>query len=179
MDVESYTQKAFDEKPKSATTKKPDPETNSTGGRHQYLLKFEEEHGQDLDELNAARATAAKRAELQTIKVKLKEIFVHYTSFGDRMNTTNLKSQKFCKMMEDASILSDEVNKKQLDIIFYTVKHSKSNMSFDLYLETLTKVAILKYKSATPCDALQSLLSEHMVPLHTRIFGATTDVLDI
>ena len=106
MDVESHKHLADDKKPKLATTKKPDPETNGIGGRHQYLLKFEEEHGQDLDELNAAKAAAAKRAELQTMKVKLKEIFVHYTSFGDRMNTTNLKSQKFCKMMEDASILS-------------------------------------------------------------------------
>jgi hypothetical protein len=179
MDVESYKQKADSEKPKPAAIKKPDPETNSTSGRHQYLLKFEEEHGQDLDGLNAARAEAAKRAELETIKVKLKEIFIHYTSFGDRMNTTNLKSQKFCKMMEDASIISGSVNKKQLDIIFCTVNQHKPNMSFNLYLETLTKVAILKYKTATPSDALQSLLSEVMVPLHTRIFGAVTDILDI
>lgn len=52
-------------------------------------------------------------------------------------------------------------------------------MSFDLFLETLTKVAILKSKTATPGDALQSLLSKHMVPLHTRIFGAVTNILDI
>jgi len=33
-----------------------------------------------------------KQAELQDVKQKLQDIFVYYTSFGDRLNTTNLKS---------------------------------------------------------------------------------------
>ena len=38
------------------------------------------------------------------IKYKLKKVFIFYTSFGDRFNSTMLKSNKFHKMMNDAGI---------------------------------------------------------------------------
>lgn len=37
--------------------------------------------------------------DLQETKRKLKEIFIFYASFGDRLNTTHLKSHKFHKML--------------------------------------------------------------------------------
>lgn len=37
--------------------------------------------------------------DLQDTKRKLKEIFIFYASFGDRLNTTHLKSHKFHKML--------------------------------------------------------------------------------
>jgi hypothetical protein len=43
--------------------------------------------------------------DLETIKKKLKEIFVYYASYGDRLNTKNLKSSKFYKLMVDAAII--------------------------------------------------------------------------
>ncbi len=38
------------------------------------------------------------------IKYKLKKVFIFYTSFGDRFNSTMLKSNKFHKLMNDAGI---------------------------------------------------------------------------
>ena len=44
--------------------------------------------------------------DLQETKRKLKEIFIFYASYGDRLNTTHLKSNKFHKMLQDAKVLS-------------------------------------------------------------------------
>ena len=36
--------------------------------------------------------------------MKLKKIFIYYASYGDRLNTLNLKSSKFIKMMKDCGL---------------------------------------------------------------------------
>lgn len=93
---------------------------------------------------------------MDEIKRKLKEVFNYYASFGDRLNVSNLKSSKFHKMMQDAKIttasthyLSDGqqgyVDKKKIDLIFCAVNKHKPNMSFDCFLQTLTKIAESKY----------------------------------
>ena len=50
---------------------------------------------------NEAEATARqqKQIELAETKRKLKEVFVYYAAFGDRMNSSHLKSHKFHKML--------------------------------------------------------------------------------
>ena len=48
---------------------------------------------------------AVTQFDLQETKRKLKEIFIFYASFGDRLNTTHLKSHKFHKMLQDARFL--------------------------------------------------------------------------
>ena len=92
----------------------------------------------------------------------MKEIFVYYASFGDRLNTENLKSAKFHKMLQDAGIMSSNnsalsspkgltsirnaskfdrnkaevplMNKKRIDLIFCAVNKHKPFMSFDIFL---------------------------------------------
>lgn len=94
--------------------------------------------------------------DLETIKKKLKEIFVYYASYGDRLNTKNLKSSKFYKLMVDANIVStgrkammmtstgefnastyddgQGMNKKRIDLIFCQVNKNKANMTFEVFL---------------------------------------------
>jgi hypothetical protein len=45
-----------------------------------------------------------KHLELEEVKKKLSEIFTFYAQFGDRLNTTNLKSTNFHKMLRDAHV---------------------------------------------------------------------------
>lgn len=45
-----------------------------------------------------------KQLELEEVKRKLGEIFTFYAQYGDRLNTTNLKSTNFHKMLRDANI---------------------------------------------------------------------------
>ena len=99
--------------------------------------------------------------KLDDIKKKLREIFVYYASFGDRLNTQNLKSAKFHKMLQDAGIMSQTgvksprstnnftsvrntstmsknesglMNKKRVDLIFCAVNKHKPFMTFDIFL---------------------------------------------
>jgi DNA anti-recombination protein RmuC len=58
-------------------------------------------------------------SNLDVVKKKLKEIFIYYASFGDRMNHTNLKSNKFMKMMQDSNI--SKINKRKIDLIFVKI----------------------------------------------------------
>ena len=127
-----------------------------------------------------------KQAELQDVKQKLQDIFVYYTSFGDRLNTTNLKSQKFHKMMQDAKIMGSKtdtsasfgakaaseatlMNKKRIDLIFCSVNKHKVNMSFELFLQALVKIGQFKYTNMNPGDALKALVQDHLLPLHDKI----------
>ena len=41
-------------------------------------------------------------SDVGDIKKKLRELFNYYSSYGDRLNVNNLKSNKFHKMMVDA-----------------------------------------------------------------------------
>ena len=56
--------------------------------------------------------------QISDIRNKLKKVFTFYTSFGDRFNSTMLKSNKFHKMMNDAGIRDNYVTKKRLDLLF-------------------------------------------------------------
>lgn len=88
--------------------------------------------------------------ELQEIKKKLHDIFVYYAQFGDRLNTVNLKSQTFHRMLKDANIYSSVrassrqdstesmsdtgFTKKRADLIFCSVNRNKTSMVFDVFL---------------------------------------------
>jgi hypothetical protein len=48
-----------------------------------------------------------RKLDLEDVKKKLKEIFIYYASYGDRLNTQNLKSAKFHKMLQDAGIMKE------------------------------------------------------------------------
>jgi len=50
---------------------------------------------------------------IDDIKRKMRAVFNYYSSFGDRLNVQNLKSQKFHKIMQDAGVVvygTDEQN---------------------------------------------------------------------
>jgi len=94
-------------------------------------------------------------SNVEDTKKKLREIFSYYASFGDRMNVTNLKSNKFHKIMQDSGIIlkQDQMKnnpkmialKKQVDLIFCSVNKSKPNMSFDNFLTSLIRISMYIY----------------------------------
>jgi len=90
--------------------------------------------------------------ELAEVKRKLSDIFVYYAQFGDRLNTVNLKSQTFHRMLKEAGIVEapkegragvtrnesmfreQGITKKRGDLIFCSVNRSKVNMVFETFL---------------------------------------------
>lgn len=64
------------------------------------------------------------------------------------MNSTNLKSSKFHKIMTDSMIIhegSSPLEKKMIDIMFCQVNKHKANMNFNNFLHLLTKISEFKY----------------------------------
>ncbi len=108
--------------------------------------------------------------EVREIKKKLKLIFCFYASFGDRMNIDYLRSSKFKRMMMDSGV-SDRVPQKELDILFYGETHNQPNMPFENFLQTLTKLSVLRYgkSSISSVEAFHKLLYDHMLPLWNEI----------
>ena len=64
------------------------------------------------------------------------------------------------------------MNKKRIDLIFCSVNKHKVNMSFDVFLQALIKIAEFKYHHRSS-ESLQQLISEYMVPLHQEIHSVT------
>jgi hypothetical protein len=56
------------------------------------------------------------------VKALLSKIFQFYTSFGERINLKNLRSNKFHKMMKDCGI---PLAKTTLDLMFVSENHHK------------------------------------------------------
>ena len=75
--------------------------------------------------------------ELSEVKKKLNDIFVYYAQFGERLNTSTLKSSIYHRMLKEAKIVqdhSDGFNKKRADIIFCMVTKNRGAMTFDIFL---------------------------------------------
>lgn len=95
------------------------------------------------------------------------------------MNTTNLKSINFHKMLKEAQVIKSEdhdtqskipqMTKKKVDLIFCSVNKHKSNMTFDVFLQTLIRIGEQLYLNFSPSQALQKLVRTHLLPLHDRI----------
>eukprot|EP01017_Pseudomicrothorax_dubius_P020550 TRINITY_DN2238_c0_g1_i4.p1 TRINITY_DN2238_c0_g1~~TRINITY_DN2238_c0_g1_i4.p1 ORF type:complete len:837 (-),score=175.80 TRINITY_DN2238_c0_g1_i4:158-2668(-) len=120
------------------------------------------------------------------IKAKLKRIFTFYTSFGDRINTSLLRSNKFHKMMIDAGIEDASLTQKQLDLLFVKATHHKANMDFQSFLDLLPRIALSRFPSVSQeGDATLKLLNMHLLPLYDKLythatpFPETLNIIDI
>jgi hypothetical protein len=87
----------------------------STGGRGSHLSRSGSKSRYNQTSANQ-EGLAAERKSI------LSKIFQFYTSFGERTNLKNLRSNKFHKMMQDCSI---PIPKTTLDLLFVSENHHK------------------------------------------------------
>ena len=107
----------------------------------------------------------------EEVRGRLKKVFQFYTTYGDRCNTSGLKSNKFHKMMVDAGIRDQILSQRELDLIFVAENRHKSSMDYDTFLQLLVKIAEQKYQGAVPSSqALDKFLQEHILPLYNNIY---------
>lgn len=107
--------------------------------------------------------------EVDDIKQKLKQIFSFYASFGDRLNIDHLKSSKFKRLMLDTQI-SKFINQKELDILYFAETLNKQNMTFDMFLNTLTKIASMMFRTEeSTVESFHRLLYDHLLPTWEEI----------
>ena len=116
----------------------------------------------------------------------LRILFDHYAMLGNRMTVDTIQSQKYHRIMKEAGVYgsqsgpgnystnknsqTDKEMKKRLDLIFCSVNRNKSNMDFEHFLQTLVKVAEVKFASLeNPNRGLKTLIDLHMLPLAARL----------
>jgi hypothetical protein len=122
---------------------------------------------------NQAERLEIKKQEIITfIKTRMKNIFMFYTSFGDRLNASLLKSNKFHKMLVDANI-REGLDPTKLDLLFVSENKHKANMNFETFLNMIPGLAALKYPNMTQGEAISALVEKHFLPLYNSIMQET------
>lgn len=108
------------------------------------------------------------------VKAVLKKVFMFYASFGDRMNSDNIKSNKIFKMMQDCQVIEPGVlNKKSLDLLFCQYSKNRPSMSFDIFLSMLIKIGQIKFPDQDPKQAFLMLFEQHLKPLYGNLYAET------
>lgn len=66
--------------------------------------------------------------------------------------------------------ISEVVPKKKVDLIFYSESHNRANMTFENFLNALTKVSqALGYNKRGSVEGFHCLIHEYMMPLYVEI----------
>jgi len=124
-------------------------------------------------------SSSAKRYNQDEILYKLKKLFEYYCQYGERLNTTCLKSNKFIKFSSEAEIIDDHITKTRLELIFSAENKTKSKaqIDFECFLNCLVKVAEIKYGSeyTGPNKCLQALTDSKILPLYEKIFNSNNN----
>ena len=110
----------------------------------------------------------------QETQIKLRKIFEYYCQFGERMNINVIKSQKYYKLLIDCKLVDETLNKTRIELIFSSENKHKPQMVFDTFLNSLIKVAEVKYSSIPSNQALQMLIKENLLPRYDQLFEPQT-----
>ncbi|KAL4491522.1 hypothetical protein ABPG73_013325 [Tetrahymena malaccensis] len=110
----------------------------------------------------------------QSIKKNLKIIFTYYCSYGDRTNTTILKSNKFRRLMIESGLLDDDkITQKYVDLLYTQYTQNKTSMDFNNFCNILAKISSEKYKQMLPAQALINVIDKHFWGLFKHIMNET------
>lgn len=124
---------------------------------------------------NSNMSTIRKNGEISNTmldtQIKIKKLFEYYCQFGERLNIKLMKICKFYKLLIDCKLIDDILNKTRIELIFSSENKHKQQMYFETFLNTLIKVAEVKYSSLPSNQALQTLIREYILPRYEQIFG--------
>ena len=119
-----------------------------------------------------------KDNELNEILSKLKEIFEYYCSYGERLNTKILKSNKFIKLFKESGIKDNIVNQTRLELI-YKSENKNNCMNFEQFLNSLMKVCEYKYPNNNSQIELKKnvfqMIKDYILPLYDLIINGNLD----
>lgn len=112
------------------------------------------------------------QSSFQNTISKLQSLFEYYCQYGERLNTTIMKSHKFIKISKEANIMSTIINRTRLEII-YKSENKYNTMNFNQFLNCLMKIADIKYQNEdmTLKQKVQTLIEQFFLPLHETIFA--------
>ena len=125
---------------------------------------------------NNRSVSESKSIDFQTLINTLQKIYEYYCQYGERLNSTILKSHKFIKISKEAGIMSNIINKTRLEII-YKSENKYNRMNFEQFLNSLIKIADIKYSNITESRRakVKRLINEYYIPLYYTIFNGNVD----
>lgn len=81
------------------------------------------------------------------VQLILKQIFEFYCQFGERLNTSYLKTHKFFKFAQDANFYDNNLTKIKLELLYKSEVGNNQLMDFKCFLNSLIKIADAKYNN--------------------------------
>ena len=125
---------------------------------------------------NNQSVSESKSIDFQTLINTLQKLYEYYCQYGERLNSTILKSHKFIKISKEAGIMSNIINKTRLEII-YKSENKYNRMNFEQFLNSLIKIADIKYTNITESrrSKVKRLINEYYIPLYYTIFNGNVD----
>ena len=70
-------------------------------------------------------------------------------------------------MMKETGI--NNIGKKRIDLIFVQINKHRMNMNFEVFLQTLIKIAEHVYPNVQSQDALVDLVAQYFLPMYQEI----------
>ncbi len=120
-----------------------------------------------------------KDNEVNEMINKLREIFEYYCSYGERLNTKILKSNKYIKLFKESNLIDNIINQTRLELI-YKSQNKNNCMNFDEFLNSLLKVTEYKYPNYNSQSELKKnlfqMIKEHILPLYNLIINGNLDL---
>ena len=125
---------------------------------------------------NNQSVSESKSIDFQTLINTLQKLYEYYCQYGERLNSTILKSHKFIKISKETGIMSNIINKTRLEII-YKSENKYNRMNFEQFLNSLIKIADIKYSNITESrrSKVKRLINEYYIPLYYAIFNGNID----
>ena len=102
---------------------------------------------------------------------KLQEIFEYYCQYGERLNSTILKSHKYIKLFRESGLMDKKIDNTRLEIIYKSI-NKNNQMNFNQFLNSLLKIAAYKYDLVQKSDikkGTQKIILEYILPLYNII----------
>ena len=120
-----------------------------------------------------------KDNEVNEMINKLREIFEYYCSYGERLNTKILKSNKYIKLFKESNLMDNIINQTRLELI-YKSQNKNNCMNFDEFLNSLLKVTEYKYPNNNSQSELKKnlfqMIKEYILPLYNLIINGNLDL---
>ena len=102
---------------------------------------------------------------------KIQEIFEYYCQYGERLNSTILKSHKYIKLFRESGLMDKKIDTTRLEIIYKSI-NKNNQMNFNQFLNSLLKIAAYKYDLLQKSDikkGTQKIIIEYILPLYNLI----------
>lgn len=116
-----------------------------------------------------------------TIDTYLRRLFNCYSTCTPGLKQQYIRLPRYIQMARDAQIIDDFIDAHRLELVFCSVNRHRPNMTLEVFLSSLPRLAELKYNEdfqTNPNLAFATLLQRNLLPLVDQPEGQKVDSVD-